>query len=62
MAYFNNEKTKKIVLWFHLEPYNRKLREIYMNNEIGAKSAVVISDNITGLYEYLYSLHPNGGN
>lgn len=56
-----NEKNRKFVMWFHLEPYDRQTPEGRLNVEYGAKSGVAVSDNITGPYEYLYSLHPNGG-
>ena len=43
-----NKKTKKFVMWFHLEPKG--------NGYGAAKSGVAISDHITGPYKYLHSL------
>lgn len=57
-----NEKTKKFVMWFHLEPYDRETPEGHKKNvQDGARSAVAVSDCVTGPYKYLYSLHPNTG-
>lgn len=57
-----NEKTKKFVMWFHLEPYDRETPEGAIENvRNGARSALAISDKVTGPYVYLHSRHPNGG-
>lgn len=46
-----NEKTKKYVMWFHLELKDRKYSS--------ALSGVATSDNVTGPYTYLKSVRPN---
>ena len=49
-------------MWFHLEPYDRETPEGHQKNvQNGARSAVAVSDCITGPYQYLYSLHSNAG-
>ena len=48
-----NEKTKKFVMWFHLELKGK--------GYLAAKSGVAIADNVTGPYHYLYSFRPNAG-
>jgi hypothetical protein len=48
-----NAKTKKFVMWFHLE-----LRGQGYN---AARAGVAISDHPAGPYTYLYSLRPNAG-
>ncbi|MBN1999686.1 family 43 glycosylhydrolase [candidate division KSB1 bacterium] len=46
-----NRKTKKFVMWFHLELLGRDYR--------AARSGVAVSDNVTGPYKFLKSLRPN---
>jgi len=48
-----NEKTKKYVMWFHLEPKGRGYK--------GALSGVAASDKVTGPYTYLKAVRPNAG-
>lgn len=48
-----NEKTRKYVMWFHLEPKG--------GGYSGAKSGVAISDRPTGPYTFLHSFRPNVG-
>ncbi|HMD55654.1 MAG TPA: glycoside hydrolase family 43 protein, partial [Phycisphaerae bacterium] len=48
-----NEKTKKFVMWFHLELKGQGYR--------AARSGVAIADKATGPYRFLYSLRPNAG-
>ncbi len=48
-----NEKTKKYVMWFHLELKDRKYSS--------ALSGIATSDNVTGPYTYLKSVRPNAG-
>ena len=48
-----NAKTKKFVMWFHLEPKGAGYE--------GARTAVAVSDKVTGPYVYLRSLRPNAG-
>lgn len=48
-----NSKTKKYVMWFHLELKNKG----YSN----ALSGVAISNKVTGPYTYLKSVRPNAG-
>lgn len=48
-----NEKTKKFVMWFHLE--------LKGQGYAAARSGVAIADKPTGPYQYLYSLRPNAG-
>lgn len=47
-----NDKTRKYVMWFHLE-----LRGKGYN---AARTAVAVSDVVTGPYTFLYSFRPNG--
>lgn len=47
-----NTKTKKYVLWFHLELRGKGYS--------AARAAVAVSDNITGPYKYISSFRPNG--
>ena len=47
-----NKKTKKYVMWFHLELRGK--------GYAAAKAAVAVSDNVTGPYTYLHSFRPNG--
>jgi hypothetical protein len=48
-----NEKTKKFVMWFHLEPsgggYN------------AARSGIAVADSVAGPYKFIKSLNPNAG-
>jgi hypothetical protein len=46
-----NEKTKKFVMWFHLE--------LKGNGYLAARSGVAIADTVTGPYQYLNSFRPN---
>lgn len=46
-----NEKTKKFVLWFHLEFKDKGYSS--------ARTGLAVSDNITGPYEYIKSVRPN---
>ena len=48
-----NARTKKFVLWFHLEPKNAGYS--------GALSGVAITDNVTGPYKFLRAFRPNAG-
>jgi hypothetical protein len=48
-----NEKTKKFVMWFHLE----RRGEGYGS----AMSGVAVSDHVTGPYEFLKAFRPNAG-
>jgi Glycosyl hydrolases family 43 len=48
-----NEKTKKFVMWFHLELKGQGYH--------AARSGVAISDKVTGPYQYLNSFRPNAG-
>lgn len=47
-----NKKTKKFVLWFHLELRGKGYS--------AARAAVAVSDNVTGPYKYIGSFRPNG--
>ncbi|WEK33578.1 MAG: glycoside hydrolase family 88 protein [Candidatus Pseudobacter hemicellulosilyticus] len=47
-----NPKTKKYVLWFHLELKGKGYS--------AARAAVAVSDKVTGPYRYLNSFRPNG--
>jgi beta-galactosidase len=47
-----NEKTKKYVLWFHLELRGKGYS--------AARAAVAVSDKVTGPYKYIGSFRPNG--
>jgi hypothetical protein len=48
-----NEKTKKFVMWFHLELKGQGYH--------AARSGVAVADKATGPYQYLYSFRPNAG-
>ena len=48
-----NGKTKKFVMWFHLE--------LKGQGSLAARSGVAIADKVTGPYQYLYSFRPNAG-
>jgi hypothetical protein len=48
-----NERTKKFVMWFHLELKDQAYK--------AARTAVAIADNVTGPYTYIRSLRPNAG-
>lgn len=48
-----NEKTRKFVMWFHLEGKGQGYSS--------ARSGVAVADQATGPYRYLYSLRPNAG-
>lgn len=47
-----NEKTKKYVMWFHLELKGQGYN--------AARAAVAISDKVTGPYKFISSFRPNG--
>ena len=47
-----NKKTKKYVMWFHLELRGQGYR--------AARAGVAISNDPTGPYQYLHSFRPNG--
>jgi beta-galactosidase len=47
-----NEKTKKYVMWFHLELKGQGYK--------AARAGVAVSDNPVGPYKYLNSFRPNG--
>lgn len=48
-----NRKTKKFVMWFHLEPKDM--------GYTAARSGVAVADRPTGPFTFLYSLRPNAG-
>ncbi len=48
-----NPKTKKFVMWFHLELKNKGYK--------AARSGVAIADNVSGPYTFLKSFRPNAG-
>jgi len=48
-----NPRTKKFVMWFHLEPCGR--------GYVGARSGVAMADEPTGPYTFLRSFRPNAG-
>lgn len=48
-----NSKTKKFVMWFHLEMKGRGYSE--------ARAGIAVSDNVTGPYNYIRSFRPNAG-
>lgn len=48
-----NAKTKKYVMWFHLELKGAGYK--------AARSGVAVSDRVTGPYTYLHSVRPNAG-
>lgn len=47
-----NNKTGKYVMWFHLELRGKGYS--------AARTAVAVSDGVTGPYKFLYSFRPNG--
>ncbi len=49
----SNEKTKKFVMWFHLE--------LKGQGYSSARAGVAVSDNPAGPYKYLYSFRPDAG-
>jgi hypothetical protein len=58
-----NKKTKKFVMWFHLEPINKVYKTAEGAN-VGygaAKSGIAYSDSPYGPFEYLRSVRPNAG-
>ena len=58
-----NKKTKKFVMWFHLEPINKVYKTAEGAN-VGygaAKSGIAYSDSPFGPFEYLRSVRPNAG-
>ena len=48
-----NRKTRKFVMWFHLEPLGQGYG--------AARSGVAVADRVTGPYQYLGSFRPNAG-
>jgi beta-xylosidase len=48
-----NEKTKKFVMWFHLELLGKGYD--------AARSGVAVSDNVTGPFTFIRSFRPNAG-
>jgi hypothetical protein len=46
-----NKKTNKFVMWFHLELKGK--------GYAASRTAVAVSDSVTGPYKYLYSYRPN---
>ena len=48
-----NPKTKKYVMWFHLELKGSGYKS--------ARSGIAVSDNVTGPYTYVRSIRPNKG-
>ncbi len=48
-----NAKTRKFVMWFHLEPKGAGYE--------GARTGVAVSDNVTGPYAFVRSLRINAG-
>lgn len=48
-----NPRTKKFVMWFHLEPKGR--------GYTGALSGVAVADNVTGPFEFIAAFRPNAG-
>ena len=48
-----NEKTQKFVMWFHLELKGQGYK--------AARTAVAVSEKITGPYQYIKSFRPNAG-
>lgn len=49
----HNKKTKKYIMYFHLEPKGQGYE--------GARSGIAISDKATGPYSYIRSVRPNAG-
>ncbi|MEX2602290.1 MAG: glycoside hydrolase family 43 protein [Balneolaceae bacterium] len=48
-----NPETEQFVMWFHLELYGQGYR--------AARTALAVSDHVTGPYEYIRSLRPHAG-
>lgn len=48
-----NKRTKKYVMWFHLEPKGMGYS--------GALSGIAVSDRVTGPYAYVRAVRPNAG-
>jgi beta-xylosidase len=48
-----NSRTKKFVMWFHLEPKG--------NGYAGSLSGVAVADKVTGPFHFLESFRPNAG-
>jgi hypothetical protein len=48
-----NPRTKKFVMWFHLEPKGA--------GYAGALSGVAVADNVTGPFQFLRAFRPNAG-
>jgi hypothetical protein len=48
-----NKKTKKFVMWFHLEPKGK--------GYLGALSGVAVSNSVTGPYTFVKSVRPDKG-
>jgi len=48
-----NPRTKKFVMWFHLEPKD--------NGYAGSLSGVAVADTVTGPYQFQNSFRPNAG-
>jgi hypothetical protein len=48
-----NPRTKKFVMWFHLEPKGA--------GYAGALSGVAVADNVTGPFEFIDAFRPNAG-
>ena len=48
-----NPRTKKFVMWFHLEPKDA--------GYAGALSGVAVADNVTGPFQFVDSFRPNAG-
>ena len=48
-----NEKARKFVMWFHLE--------LKGQGYLAARSAVAVSDTVTGPYAFINSFRPNAG-
>jgi hypothetical protein len=48
-----NSRTKKFVMWFHLEPKDA--------GYTGSLSGVAVADNVTGPFQFLNAFRPNAG-
>jgi hypothetical protein len=48
-----NSRTKKFVMWFHLEPKDAGYS--------GSMSGVAVADNVTGPFQFLRAFRPNAG-
>ena len=48
-----NPRTKKFVMWFHLEPKDA--------GYAGAMSGVAVADNVTGPFQFVNAFRPNAG-